>query len=383
MKLVPIILGIILLAGSCADIDDQQPGQGKKIEIGYNRTIETVMILRSISDTDYFLSRVPENSTARPMLYEARKYFKDYKNHPAAIETERLFYDIQDIGGVLLQGVLYAEELPNYNVIYEPELEYWKNNKAILADYMRMLADFYKVADVATFLAEHKAFYDGAVAEASQYVNDSVTAVMENYFGKKNRGYKMYLLPMNPYGWGFSATTNGINGANQYIIISPVKDIDWDGNLNHLEEYGFGGAKAKEHYRELVVHELVHPFITNTIEQGLYKQQIAQYDTLYTPLLDSLMQEQGYSGWWSFVNEHLVRLAHIRVAELMDHEEADALRKTDVGEYKFVLIPEWEELMKQYEQSRDKYPSIDNYLPVMIDHFKDIDTAKLNSLLRG
>src|SRR5690606_4237328 len=108
------------------------------------------------------------------------------------------------------------------------------------------------------------------------------------------------------------------------------------------------------------------------------KQMIAQYDSLYTPMLDSVMGEIGYGDWWGFVNEHIVRLGHIRVARLTDDNEANELIKADVHEYKFILLPDAEERIKEYEKNRAKYKTIDDYLPELIKQFgdyskKDID----------
>lgn len=340
------------------------------------------MILRSLSDTDYFFSRVDTANTSRPMLYKARQRFYDFKGHPAVAETQRLLYSASDIGGQLLQGVLYANELPLKGLRQEPADEYWKAHKEELESYMQLVDSFYREAYVGEFLELNLDFIKGAINEAQSYINDSATIVMEDYFGREYAAYKMFLMPMCPYGWGFSTSAISNIGLEQYAIIAPVKGIKWDGQSEIKGEYGFGGEDAKAHYRELVLHEFVHSFMTDVLERDSLKQQIAKYQYLYTPLLDSAMHEQGYSGWWSFVNELLVRAGHIRVASRLGGDEAAVLRKADVEDYGFILMPEVEEWMKEYEMNRDKYPSIDDFLPGLINRFSAIDTAIINSRLR-
>lgn len=378
MKVSIYALCMLILLQSCSSQRDTETPPAKKIQVRYHPTIETVMILRALSADDYFLQRIPDTFKGRPMLFKAREYFKAYKSHPAVAETQRLLYDMQDIGGQLLQGVVYYEELPGTKQISTINNEYWMAHKDVLDAYMAQLSNFYEQAEVAAFLEQHKAFYEGTIAEASSYINDSITAVMEQYLGRQNKAYYMYVLPVCPYGWAFSLTTSDSSGNTQHAVISPVTDIAWQDSFS---SYGFGGAEARAHYRELVVHEFAHSFITDLLEQDVLREQIAIYDSLYTPLLDSAMGEQGYSGWWSYVNEHLVRLAHTRVAATFDKQEAEALRKAD-KEYGFVLLPESEELIKEYENNRDKYPTIEEYLPVLINGFKYYDTAMVNSRLR-
>lgn len=367
---------------SCSDKNQEEKHENKSIEVAYHKNIETVMILRALSDTDYFISRIPDSSTKWPMLYRARQYFKEYKNHPAVGETQRLLYSMQDIGGQLLQGVMYANEVPATGMRQEATDAYWREHKEELKDYMQLVDSFYIVAGADEFFRQNEGFYEGAIKEAQAYINDSVTVVMEAYFGVKNAAYKMYLMPMCPYGWAFSVTTGDANGVTHSGIISPVSSVEWDGTNDINDNFGFGGDEARAHYRELIIHEFVHPFITPIIERDSFQSQIAKYDYLYTPVLDSAMGEIGYTGWWSFVNEHLTRLGHIRVTEQMDKAEAEELRKTDINEYKYVLLPEAEQLMKEYENNRDDYKTIESFLPRLVEMFSRVDTATINKRVR-
>lgn len=376
-----LLLSILFIACKQENTTEEHPS--KTISISYNRNVETVMILRALSDKDYFISRVPDTNKKRPMLYAVREYFAKYKNHSAVGETQRLLYAASDIGGQLFQGVMYGNELPGAGLKQEPADEYWQEHKAELKNYLSLLNSFYREANADAFFKKYSGFYEGARAEASKYINDSVTVAMEQYFGSENAAYQILLLPMCPYGWAFSITTNDSGKLKQHGIISPVTDVDWDGESEIKDSYGFGGVEARAHYRELVIHEFVHPFITPILESDSFRKQIARYEYLYTPLLDSVFGEQGYTGWWSFVNEHLTRLGHIRVMEMLDKDEAEELRQTDMNEYKFVLLLEAEEKIQEYENNRDQYPTIDDFLPELINIFSEVDTTMINERIRA
>lgn len=364
-----LVLLMAVFAISCKEAKQIDQPVKKKIQVSYHKGIETVMILRSLSDTDYFISRIHDTDKSRPLLYKARQYFAAYRSHPAVAETQRILYSASDIGSLLFQGVIYGDTLPKGVVSLAPNDAYWKERKDTLSAYLRLLADFYQTANVEQFFRDNATFYDGAIAEARQYINDSIVNDMEEYFGKANASYHMYVVPMCPYAWGFALTTQDSAGKSFHAVISPV--ISSDGESG---EFGFGGPEAAAHYRELVVHEFVHPFINIS----LFKAELKKYDTLFTPSLDSSMQEQGYNGWMSFVDELFVRTGHIRVAEKFSKAEADALRKVDMDEYKFVLVPEIEEKMKEYESNRDKYKNIDGFLPDLISTFAKVNRNTIN-----
>lgn len=351
----------------------------KPIRVRYHKTIETVMILRAISNEDPLLKQVKPDAKGRPLLFAARQYFEPYKNHKAVKATQDILNKTQDIGGMLFQGVLYAEELPKSRMMYEPAYLFWKEHKADLSAYMKVLEEFYKDAKVDQFFAAHKRFYDGAASEANVYINNAMPGAMEQYFGKSFDQYNLYILPLSPYGWGFSATT----GKNLHAIVSPVGNIEYKDNLADYKEYGFSGAEAKGHFRELVTHEYTHAFITDVLELESNKAHINNYDTLFTAELQKAMDEQGYGDWWGFVNEYIVRLCEIRIAERMDKADAVALRNENINEYKFVLIPDGEVLMKEYESNRGRFANIDAFLPVIISHLGDTSKDKINAAIRA
>jgi len=348
------------------------------IVVRYHRTIETIMILRAISDSDYFFKRFPEDFKGRPMLYEARKYFKSYKDHIAVKETQKLLEESADIGGVLFQGVLYAEELPGTKLKHEPVLPFWMKNRTKLEAYMKVLAQFYKDADVAAFFDEYDHFYKGAIAEASGYMNDKVISAMESYFGASNDSYTLILLPLSPYGWGFSASV----GKQQYALVSPVSNSEWKPVLSEYASFGFAGEGAKQHYRELVTHEFTHSFITAFLDAPAMRKQINSFDSLYIPALDSVMADQGYPDWWGFVNEHIVRLAEIRIAARLNKEDGNEMLAENVKESRFILLPDQQSLIADYETHRNKYKTIRDFLPVLVRDFSRFSKTDIDKRLR-
>ena len=353
----------------------------KNVEIQIHKTIETFMILRSIADKDLLFQYRDSTYKGKPIMYNARKAFAEYKNHPAVAETQKLLDKTSSTGDLILQGLLYFEELPAKSQKYEITSDVWKDKKETLTSYVNTIHQFYHDANVEAFLTKQTDFYKGAITEAKSYMAADLIFNLEGYFGIKNHAYKMILIPNSPFGMGFGAKVTSIEGDIFYQIISPSNEISWNKNANYTT-YGYAGEGAKEYYRDLVIHEFCHPFITPFLESSKMKHKIAQSASLYTLKLDSVMTKQGYGTWWGYVNEHLVRLAEIRIAKQMNEQSTDQMRNNNIKKNGFVLLPEAENLIEEYENNRNTYPNIRLFLPKLIAQFDAVSKEEIDKKLQ-
>lgn len=339
------------------------------------------MILRSIADNDPLFQYRDSTYLGKPIMYEARKYFADFKGHPAVAETQELLSLTSSTGDMILQGLLYFDELPSIKPNYQIDSEFWKSREDLLVNYVSTINQFYKDAKVDKFISDNELFYNMAVVEVESYLDHNLIPTMEDYFGIQNQAYKMILIPNSPFGMGFGASTKSENGDVFFQIISPAVEVEWNAHSTY-DTYGFSGEGAAEYYRDLVVHEFCHPFITPYIESDKLKTEIAKTDSLFVPRLDSIMSKQSYGSWWAFVNEHLVRLGEIRIARAMKTQDLDAMRKYNVEENGFVLLPEAEELVLEYESNRDKYATFQDFIPTLIKQLEGYDKQQVNNKLQ-
>lgn len=353
----------------------------KTVEVEINRTLETFMILRSIAQEDPLFQYRDSTYLGKPILYEARQFFKNFKNHPAVERTQNLLKSTSGTGDMILQGLLYFDDLPATQQRFEIDSEYWKTNRKELVRYIEMLNLFYKEANVARFIESHKTFYEHAQKEAQSYLDSRLVATLENYFGMENHAYKMILIPNSPFGMGFGASVNSDSGRIFYQIISPANDIQWNLNSSYTT-YGFAGEGAKEYYRDMLVHEFCHPFVTPFINTDSMRAEIAKTDSLYVPLLDSAMAKQGYNSWWGFVNEHLVRLGELRVAKALQTEDFEEMRMYNIENSGFILLPEAEELVLEYENNRNRYPTFHDFIPVLIQQLPSFNQQQITNRMK-
>ncbi len=335
------------------------------------------MILRSIAHNDPLFQYRDAHYKGKPMMYEARQYFKNFTDHPAVVGTQNLLKSTSNTGDVILQGLLYFEELPSTKQRYQIDAEHWQANSEELINYIELVHDFYQEAKVAHFIEIHSAFYENAKKEAKSYLDSQLISNLEEYFGTENHAYQMILIPNSPFGMGFGASVQSSQGSTFYQILSPANDVEWNENSTYTT-YGFAGEGANEYYRDMVVHEFCHPFVTPLIDSDSMRSEIAKTDSLFVPLLDSIMSQQGYSTWWGFVNEHLVRLGELRVAKTMNSKVYEAMRKYNIEESGFILLPEAEELVIEYENNRNQYPTFQEFIPVLINQLATYNQQQIN-----
>lgn len=386
-KIIFLFFAFLLTSCNVHRMQNKEREQ-KEIEVSTNKTIETFMILRSLSDSDPLFKYRKADYDGKPLMYLAREYFKDYKNDIAVQKTQELLDKTSMTGDLILQGLLYSTELPQTKLIYELN-PYWNKNESDLINYLNILSKFYIDANVEDFLKDNDEFYQGAIVEAKSYLNKDLIPVMEDYFGESNPNYKLILIPNSPFGMGFAADVGTGENRILYQIISPASDIGSHKNVSDYKEFGYSGKDADQYYRDLVAHEFCHSFITPFINQEKYLIKIKETDSLFVPELEAIMEKQSYGDWWSFVNEHFVRLASIRIAEKMKLKDVKEMRADNVTVKKFVLIPDAEKLIIEYENSRKKYPTFKQFIPKLIDQFRNytrediIDKIKVEDKLES
>ena len=328
------------------------------------------MILRSLSESDPLFKYRKADYQGKPLIYFAREYFKDFKNNIAVKKTQEILAETSNTGDLILQGLLYSNELPDTKLKYKLN-PYWKSKESELKAYLKVLKNFYETANVEGFLKQNEQFYNGAIEEAESHLDKKLIPTMEEYFGKSNANYRLIIIPISPFGMGFGANVGTGKDKILYQIISPANDIVWNDNLADYKEFGYSGKGSDAYYRDLVAHEFCHSFITPIIKQEKYRKRINQTDSLFVPELESMMNKQSYGSWWSFVNEHLVRLASIRIEKKMGIKDLNQMRKDNVVDKGFILIPDAEKLLKEYENNRERFPTFKQFIPKLIDQLKD------------
>ena len=149
---------------------------------------------------------------------------------------------------------------------------------------------------------------------------------------------------------------------------------------NNIKDYTEFGFNHPETTNFLVTHEFGHSFVNQYL--GQYEAKINQSNNLMSEAFIDKMDGQGYSYWPSCVGEHIVRSGEIRIALANGNPElAKKLRQQHIKENFFVLIPDFEKKMEEYENNREKYKKFKEFVPELLTVLDKTSVEKVREKL--
>lgn len=395
-KAIKPLFRLIFIFLLVISVQKQVHGQASpRLKIGWDPNVETYFIAERLAVETigwYVFDNKSFDYSHQPMVTAAFNHFKNYKDSAVIQRIAVILLDFRERFGdnlPILDYLLYQKPFPAKGPLYQYHFGNGQSaeNKTWFLSAVSELTDslysFYRKAHVGEFLNRHKRFYDGAVAEVKRNINTGIYTAMEKYFGQKFSGYYILVTPTMPLtagednyrGMGVSLHTQ--RGIIACMIISTSVMLPVKPALNQYTAYGYDNPRVIQF---LAVHEIIHSFVNPQLES--YVHLIDKNSSLYTPELAAFMKPQGIPNWQICVTEHLVRLGEIRIAEAMnDKVQANSLRNMHINSFHFVLLPLLEQKMKEYEENRHKYPSFNDFLPILLSEFHGIKPEKIDALL--
>jgi hypothetical protein len=226
-------------------------------------------------------------------------------------------------------------------------------------EWLAALRDFSQKSRFPEFFEKHESTYARVTQNfRSQIEGVDYVKLLEDYFGSAQGSYNV-VLGMLIHPGGFGPRYPRANGT--FDIVAVLGPVRLDGDVPSF------GTRASIEY--LVWHEFGHSFVNPLVDK--YWGRIRKTSKLYEPIRDA-MQRQAYGNWQSSVHEHIVRAVTIRLTARERAADAQNLlnRERDTNNFRYVepLV----ERLKEYETSRDRYPTFDSFMPRLIDVFAAI-----------
>ena len=348
----------------------------KKIEVLSNPNIHTSHIIE--------LFVWPGEYPTRPMIVEAQEYFKGFADHPAILLSDSLLKNEIYYFDELSEILLYMDELPNTAFRYPLEGTPYADRAEEIQKWMDEIALFFKEAGVAEFLNEHEHFYKGANEEVELNLpSDNFVSLIESYYRAKMVSYTIIPAPEMPTGGEYG--TRGIgpyvrtpDGLAIYQIISASLPVDFQ-EKSAYEAFGFNN---RQNTIRMSYHEFGHAFVNPLFEQdSTLVDLVANSEHLFTDEYKEIMNKINYGDWLTVVQEYLVRLGEIRLADRSGQTKwARELRAYHVEDQKFVLMPLLEKKILEYEKMPENV-SFKDFLPDLLSVFANFKSEDLQELI--
>lgn len=161
------------------------------------------------------------------------------------------------------------------------------------------------------------------------------------------------------------------------VFVSPFMDRErmldsvWPRADGSRELYTVIGADAGRWHRKYYLDERFPSALWHQLAHGLLDSRVeAAFPDDLARRTDG-RREPCFGDWQQCVKENLVRAVTARLLELDDSPRAARrfLHNGDQGLYP--LMPELLKSLQVYEKNRDKYPTLDSYLPILFQVFPE------------
>lgn len=287
------------------------------------------------------------------------EYFNPYKDHELVFFTKEMVGE-KGIGFDLLTMTVQIDE--DLNLLIEPD-KYpdprWA--KEDVEKYVKLLKQFYQDAKCEIFFNQNENLY----TEVSKRFLPIYEAVDLNWFSSFfGRNPEEEFSIINGLALG------GANYGSSLIVPNQKKKVyaimgAWRVDSLNAEMPIF----IKEEYFPILIHEFNHSFCNELIIQNeeLFKNS---GEELFKKVSIE-MSTQGYNNWRTMLMEALVRASVIKYMKDHNFDESEVMAEiSNQQNNKFLWITELVAELDNYSKNRDQYPTLESYIPRLVDAYK-------------
>lgn len=296
-------------------------------------------------------------------IADVDSFFYEVKTHPAV----EMMDSLRRYCGIGFDSPMaFAINLQNDNgkisMICDTIIPERRWNGVDLSDVTSRITDFYRDSKFHKFFTSHKKFYE------------QVCEVYDcNVISKFNQEWYEKFYGVEPTE-KFKVIIGFVNGGGNYgpSCQLPNQPRDVYAIVGYaLDEYGnYYYASEPMTFLNTLIHEFNHSFVNSLAEDPRFKTRMQQPAEKMFQLSKQIMRRSAYANWVNLVNESIVRAAVIRY--LIDNNTpTDEIRQSIIDEMSvgFYWTPELVKCLSEYSENRDKYPSIEDFYPIIIEFF--------------
>jgi hypothetical protein len=303
---------------------------------------------------------------SKPYMGNLNRHFARHRNHPA-VKTAKKLRKTRGVSFDAVMGMaVHIEDINSCGEIvpFEPRPETldgrWRINEA--REFLDNCRDFVKETDFKAFLAKNQSQYNTATARLQQLIDKKANlAWFDEFFGPRDDvDFNLVISILN--GPGNYGCRVRLNGRTKIYSILGAWRVGW---------LGWGSPTFRPGVVATVVHEFGHSYCNPLVEK--YMKDFEYFGMKYFPRVEKKMKSQAYGSWRTMMRESLVRACEVRYAMAHEgRERAEQRANYHIGRG-FHWTKELSELLGQYEKQRDKYRTLDDFMPEIVEFFGNYD----------
>lgn len=352
----PILLSLFVLFSALASFA-QNP-----IPAHFDECVDLVATVWRLSGArEYSRCDVPNYA------HELDSVFAAYKEHPV-VKLARQYPQESGIGyDAVASYALHLTITEKGNIVLndnfaeggDASFDRWTERQK--KDFLEPLNDFYRTSHFHDWYLRQKDLYV-RVEEAFKAVNQQVDySWFSSYFGPQSgSSFRIVLsLLVGPHNYGCSALMK--DGSNALSPVIGCCDMNEDGEISY-------DAKV---VLPIVIHEFCHHYC-NPLNAQFWSLMDQSAEKVFK-LREQQLQQSAYGSAMTMMNETFVRASVIRYMKIhYPQVDESALVKTEEKQG-FLLTQSLCGALKQYEQQRDQYATMTDFMPTCAKFVNDFD----------
>jgi|WetSurMetagenome_2_1015567.scaffolds.fasta_scaffold40366_3 hypothetical protein len=294
---------------------------------------------------------------------DIHSHFDKYRDHPLIAFAREL----NNKNGVSFDAVMfmaiYLSQPPSMDPLVPfsakiPEGRWGQDNAN---KFLGLLKQFYTDAKCEEFFNAQEGLYKAAQERFMPVYKALDVNWYDQYYGTQPDGSLNVIIGLGLGGGNFGPKVKLPDGKEDSYAIMGTWSID----STNKPVYTVGN------YLPTLIHEFNHSYVNHLIKK--YEKDFESSGTKLFELVKAGMGSQHYTNWQTMMNESLVRASVIRYLLKHNPDGKDAKYQliSDFGRG-FFWLKELVESLGVYEKNRDKYPTLESYVPVLADFYNKV-----------
>ena len=305
------------------------------------------------------LAEKQEYSNKYFKLYVDRieQYFEKYKNHELIQFTKSIINE----NGISFDGPMWLAVHLDDNLKLLTDVKYvWEQDprwtKEIVEKFVPLLQKFYKDTKFDIFFKNNADLFDETAKRFAPIYEQINLNWLFSFFGQEPKEIFLINIGFGIGGNCYGVNLDYINGNRKVYAIMGVGMFDNAGYPEFSVMYDL----------PLVIHEFCHPFVDKLTEKN--KEMFRDSGEK----ISSNIITEAYSSWEAVLDETLVNASMIMYMKAHDFEQSEIEMWIGLikGAFGFFWIEELVEELEGYNKQRDRYPTLESYMPKLAEAYK-------------
>lgn len=357
---LPIILAAITLAGPQTEPQKKNDeGSRVKLEARVDPRVELMsLIFRLAGNPEY---NQPNGES--PYTDDTERQFGPFREHPVVMMAK----DLRNRNSVSYDAVMsialhiedietFAERIP-FDQSPERLDGRWPVDRS--REFLKLARDFVEKSDFRGFFEDHEELYEEVTARMERLLDKrDYVKWFDGYFGARPGATFHVIVGMlnGPCNYGSGIRFPG--GTEEITPVMGTWKFDKDG-IPIFDDSIVG----------TIVHEFCHTYTNPFVDR--YAAQLQPAGTRIFPRVSKIMKSQAYGNWKTMMYESFVRSCVVRYTASEDGADAATRAIRHEQGRGFYWIEEMSEVLAEFEESRDRYPTFDDFMPQIIEFFNN------------